>query len=518
MSRSALVSIVLALAAVPALADEPVEFDASRVFACRDFTPKDAVNPPRKLVVIVIPVSTNFGVKELTVETIRYELKLPKSVTVVDHLPKTRTGTNVVGTVHRKEEGHRQTEVNIKYTGEGKVGFNLWGAQFNVGGGASREDRDVKQDHTSIEFNHLPPQEQIVIAGSRDEGQTRYFDLNWSDQTTRAGQTDFAILAEVHKDWTGDCFVVRCTARQNGTIVGKMNKIRGLYLQGDEEARKRVENQAETMRAPATSEERAQITNSLGMRLRLIPSGSFLMGSPSDDQAAGKDEKPQHRVTITRPFYMGVCEVTQDEYKQVMKDNPSKFKDSDQQPVEYVSWLDAVKFCNALSRKESLKPFYKIDGDDVTVIDCNGEGYRLPTEAEWEYSCRGRTPTVTRYWFGDDVAQLGVHAWFGDNSKQSTHPVGGGGTENPLGLCDMHGNVWEWCWDWYGENFYSSPVAAVDPRGPDRASYRVFRGGSWNRDPPLLRSAYRSRDSPVHRNFLLGFRVARSSVGLRGAE
>jgi len=125
------------------------------------------------------------------------------------------------------------------------------------------------------------------------------------------------------------------------------------------------------------------LVNSIGMKLKRIPAGNFLMGALPEETDADKDERPQHRVSITRPFYLGVYEVTQHEYKQVMGDNPSHFRDSDQQPVEQVSWPDAVKFCNKLSEREGRKPYYRIEGDQVTVA--GGNGYRLPTEAEEEY-------------------------------------------------------------------------------------------------------------------------------------
>ncbi len=148
------------------------------------------------------------------------------------------------------------------------------------------------------------------------------------------------------------------------------------------------------------------------MKLKLIPAGSFLMGATPDDTEADKDEKPQHKVTITRPFYLGVYEVTQYEYRQVMGDNPSKFKDSELLPVEKVSWLDAVTFCNKLSERERRKPYYKIEGEAVTIL--GGNGFRLPTEAEWEYACRApQSPSnATKHPFGDNDADLSSYAWF----------------------------------------------------------------------------------------------------------
>ena len=153
-----------------------------------------------------------------------------------------------------------------------------------------------------------------------------------------------------------------------------------------------------------------EIPNSIGMKLVLIPAGEFLMGSPDDDRTAIRVEKPQHRVRITRPFYLGVHEVTQAQYEKVMGNNPSWFsahggrraelagESTDQNPVENVAWLDAVKFCNNLSEREGLKSFYEFDGQTARVPDWRGPGYRLPTEAEWEYACRAKS--TTPYSFG----------------------------------------------------------------------------------------------------------------------
>src|SRR5262249_46602217 len=142
------------------------------------------------------------------------------------------------------------------------------------------------------------------------------------------------------------------------------------------------------------------ITNSLGIRLSLIPAGEFLMGSADGDLAASADEKPQHHVRITRPFFLGVYEVTQGQYSAAMGVSPSTFKGSDDLPVDSIGWYEAVNFCNALSTTEEQTPFYRIDGQTVDVPDWSGTGYRLPTEAEWEYA--SRAGTNSRYSFGDN--------------------------------------------------------------------------------------------------------------------
>jgi predicted Zn finger-like uncharacterized protein len=251
------------------------------------------------------------------------------------------------------------------------------------------------------------------------------------------------------------------------------------------------------------------ITNSIGMTLKLIPAGMFFMGSSKDlDPQAGDDEIPRHEVRISRAFYFGVTEVTQGQYRDVMEESPSHFEGSDDLPVEHISWLDAVKFCNVLSAKEGLAPFYRIEGDEVSVPDWKGAGYRLPTEAEWEYAGRAGSGGAGVYSFGDDAGQLGRYAWYDANADSKTRPVGQK-SPNAFGLFDMHGNVWEWCWDGYAP--YDAKVA-VDPVGPLlRAASRVVRGGSWSNEPHGCRSANRDRLAPDFRGNYgrLGFRVAR---------
>jgi formylglycine-generating enzyme required for sulfatase activity len=246
-----------------------------------------------------------------------------------------------------------------------------------------------------------------------------------------------------------------------------------------------------------------------GIRLKLIPAGEFLMGSSkADDPDALDDETPRHRVRISRPFYLGLTEVTQGQYRAVTGQSPSRFKGSDDLPVESVSWNEAIQFCNTLSEREGLKPYYQFGPESQS----GGDGYRLPTEAEWEYACRART--TTRYSFGDDPAALDAHGWVEDNSNNQTHPVGQK-RPNGFGLHDMHGNVWEWCWDGYDAKYYAqSPID--DPRGPPAgASDRVIRGGCWSVNPQFARSADRYWLTPVDRGIGLGFRLARGQSGSR---
>jgi formylglycine-generating enzyme required for sulfatase activity len=241
------------------------------------------------------------------------------------------------------------------------------------------------------------------------------------------------------------------------------------------------------------------------MKLILIPPGEFKMGSAETDSDATPPERPQHLVRLTQPYYLGKYEVTQGEYEAVMGVNPSGCKQSGTRaPVEQVSWLDAVMYCNKLSETERLRACYKIEGNEVTML--GGTGYRLPTEAEWEYACRAGT--TTKFAFGDDEAGLGDVAWFYENSRSQTSAVGEK-MPNPFGLHDMHGNVWEWCWDGYGEFYYGSAVA-VDPTGLPGGSIRAIRGGCWFTTAQHCRAACREGYPPNRRADVAGFRVLRS--------
>jgi formylglycine-generating enzyme required for sulfatase activity len=252
-----------------------------------------------------------------------------------------------------------------------------------------------------------------------------------------------------------------------------------------------------------TSVLRKALPNSVAMKLVLIKPGKFLMGSPDTDQDAANDEKPQHLVQITRPFYLGAHEVTQGQYRVVTRAAPSSLKGSDELPMDKVSWNDAITFCNRLSEMESLKPCYEIGGGLLS----GGDGYRLPTEAEWEYACRAGS--TTRYCFGDETERLGEFAWHLGNSERRTHPVGQRTRPNAWGLHGMHGNVFEWCWDWYDGSYYQEPPGA-DPPGPSRGTERVVRGGGWNSPAAqACRSASRAKVVPTKKLSTLGFRVVR---------
>jgi formylglycine-generating enzyme required for sulfatase activity len=242
---------------------------------------------------------------------------------------------------------------------------------------------------------------------------------------------------------------------------------------------------AVTLTATATSSSK-NLTLDLGkgvtMKLVLIPAGKFMMGSPGKENGHRREEDPQRVVTISKPFYMGVTEVTQAQYEAVTGKTPSRFKGPDN-PVETVSWDEAMAFCKAISDK-------------------TGRTVRLPTEAEWEYACRAGTTTA--YYFGDDASKLSDYAWNRPTCGPKTHPVGQK-KPNAFGVYDMYGNVQEWCSDWYGSY---SDAKSTDPTGPTSGTERVPRGGSWFNDAPFCRSATRGTKPPDLRTNFIGFRVA----------
>jgi formylglycine-generating enzyme required for sulfatase activity len=241
-----------------------------------------------------------------------------------------------------------------------------------------------------------------------------------------------------------------------------------------------------------------------------INGGTFIMGSPAYEPEHFDNEGPQHQVTVSS-FYMEKYQVTQAEYQVVMGTNPSEFKGSNL-PVEQVDWYDAVEFCNRLSQREGITPAYSGSGDNITC-NWNANGYRLPTEAEWEYACRAGT--TTPFNTGDNIttdqANYDGRNPYNKNATgiyRGTTTAVGSFASNHWGLYDMHGNVWEWCWDWSAS--YSCE-AQTNPDGAVLSAYRVLRGGSWDDDGQYLRSAFRlNYASPSSRYNILGFRLVRS--------
>ena len=244
----------------------------------------------------------------------------------------------------------------------------------------------------------------------------------------------------------------------------------------------------------------ATIFTQSGVEMVLIPGGWFDMGAEDGNE----DELPVHRVWVDA-FLMDKYEVSQDQYHQLQLSDASRF-DGDRLPVEQRTWIDAIRFCNERSYEEELDPCY-----DEETLECDFEanGYRLPTEAEWEFAARAGT--ATRYFFGDDPRRLGQYAWTEDNAGGQTHEVGTR-RANPWGLSDMYGNVAEWVHDFYGEDYYrSSPER--NPRGPDQGEYRVVRGGGWRSSAEFIRSSYRIFSASVDDGCLvsdeIGFRCVR---------
>lgn len=234
----------------------------------------------------------------------------------------------------------------------------------------------------------------------------------------------------------------------------------------------------------------------------LVEGGTFQMGSISGES----HEKPVHSVTVS-DFAISEYEVTQSLYKEVMGSNPSSSNKGtgDNYPVNDVSWFDAVKFCNKLSENKGFTPAYTISGITVTW-NKNADGYRLPTEAEWEYAARGGQMSKGYTYSGSDT--VGNVAWYLVNAGRETHPVGKK-QANELGLYDMAGNVYEWCWDWFG-NYLNSKQS--DPIGYSAGSGRVLRGGSWFFSESFNRVSSRSESFPDHNSFSFGFRLVLPAV------
>jgi formylglycine-generating enzyme required for sulfatase activity len=241
----------------------------------------------------------------------------------------------------------------------------------------------------------------------------------------------------------------------------------------------------------------------------LVPDGEFIMGDIN-----GRPDETPHLEWVPS-FYIDRYPVTQELYEHIMGVNPSKRKGKSN-PVERTQWTDAVRFCNKCSEAEGLKPCYDLKSWEC---DFGADGYRLPTEAEWEYACRAGT--TTRYCCGDSESELSQYAWFKPHSNGMTRPVGQK-KPNRWGLYDVHGNVWQWCNDYYSETYYAeSPTD--NPHGPATGQMRVLRGGAWDCEPEKCRSAYRHKEFPVYSDACFGadsygFRRARNVEGAKPGQ
>jgi len=284
-----------------------------------------------------------------------------------------------------------------------------------------------------------------------------------------------------------------------------------LFLLGAGRSNEASEKDVTTGKAPDDIGPAEVLTLDLGkgvtMKLALVPAGKFLMGSKLSAAEVARtyntkeerfaDEHPRHEVTISRPFYMGIYEVTQAQWRAVMGTEPWKDKISgkpgENHAASWMNWYEASEFCERLSKK-------------------TGRIVALPTEAQWEYACRAGTTTT--FCFGDDTSELGDYAWYQDNTRKTgeayAHGVGQK-KPNAWGLYDMHGNVWEWCRDWYAKDFYAKGKKA-DPENTTETPHRAIRGGSWHNDPRYCRAAARnSWNTSNYRHYNYGFRVVAAS-------
>lgn len=241
-----------------------------------------------------------------------------------------------------------------------------------------------------------------------------------------------------------------------------------------------------------------------------VEGGTFMMGSRDDNKIAENDEQKQHEVTVNT-FEINKLEVSVWEWKDYCKKTkkalPAKqaWGWNDNYPITNVTWNDAINYCNWLSKQDGLKPTYKIVGPNV-VCDFSANGYRLPTEAEWEFAAKGGNKSKNSLVSGSTVTE--DVAWYVKNSGRRPHAVGTK-LPNELGIHDMSGNVWEWCWDWYNQEYYKIEDGK-NPKGPIRGEKKSVRGGSWDSQENYLRTANRISTSPDKTNEFYGFRLART--------
>jgi formylglycine-generating enzyme required for sulfatase activity len=365
------------------------------------------------------------------------------------------------------------------------------------------------------DLQYVPDLSRPVMAWGNDK---HHRDKPWSMVVDALGDVLERVEREVEAEKAREAAARDAAAREAEAREAAARKAREDAAR--EAAAREAVRKAREAAAREAAARRAQWT-ALVPPLVHLSAGTFVMGSP---EGMGEPrEHPAHEVRLTRPFAMGVTPITQAQWKAVvtaaqaapwakeepglseLNPAPSHFQagpEAPNRPVEQVSWLDAVSWCNALSRLVGCRPAYRRADAEVT-LDPEGTGFRLPTEAEWEYACRAGTRT--RWSHGDNEAGLAAVAWYDKNAQNTTHPVGSK-RANPWGLHDLHGNVWEWCWDWFDVSFYASSPP-VDPKGPPPGKHRVLRGGGGGNTANWCRSAYRNRRHPDVRNGNWGFRV-----------
>jgi uncharacterized protein (TIGR02996 family) len=295
---------------------------------------------------------------------------------------------------------------------------------------------------------------------------------------------------------------------ERAELVRLQRELRGPLSPG--KARQALERRLAALLASGVVPCAPTVTNSVGMRLALIPPGTFWMGSPSREPERNANEGPRHRVEIAEPFYLGAHLVTQEQYEEVVGRDRSAFRpggeseadiaglDTRDFPAEQVTWTEAVAFCKRLTRLSAERKA--------------GRKYRLPTEAEWEYACRAGTTTAFHYGPRLSSAQANFNGEHPSRGLSEGRYLGrptpvGSYKPNAFGLYDMHGNVWEWCADYFAEDHYANrPPGSAE--GPPAGTERVLRGGCWYWHAREARSAFRSRVGPSYRNYCVGFRVA----------
>jgi sulfatase modifying factor 1 len=297
----------------------------------------------------------------------------------------------------------------------------------------------------------------------------------------------FGFLIRAERGFENGFFLLSFARNPNPSVLGEFPMTRLFWLSLVVVLTSHLPIHAQPKKDPPKN-----FTNSIGMKFAWIPPCTFIMGSPKEEKERQpfKTDETQHKVTLTKGFYMGVYTVTQEQWQAVMGNNPSAFKGEKNLPVERVSWDDCQEFIKKLREKDK-------------------KTYRLPTEAEWEYSCRAGTKTP--FHFGETIsteqANYDGNFTYGDGTKgvyrKKTTPVGSF-PANAWGLHDMHGNVYQWCHDRYGE-YPQKDV--VDPQGAEKDDARVLRGGSWSLTPLYCRSAFRHRGEPGRRGGIYGFRV-----------